>query len=69
MIFTTLMFRSMVRLLTSLIGEPATSISTLLYYSGLLPHNVVLLRMVRHELLDQENHLFHFLITLMSCFW
>ncbi|MED6223168.1 hypothetical protein PIB30_071361 [Stylosanthes scabra] len=70
MILTTLMFRSMVRLLTSLIEEPATSISTMLYYSGLLPHNVVLLRLVRHELLDRaENHLFHFLITLMSCFW
>ncbi|WJX25849.1 hypothetical protein P8452_18624 [Trifolium repens] len=67
MSLATLMFRSMLRLLTSLIGEPTTSIPTLLYYSGLLPHNVALLRMVRHELLDQDNYLFHFLISLMSC--
>jgi len=31
------MFRSMLRLLTLLIDEPATSIPTLPYYSGLLP--------------------------------
>ncbi|RDX72564.1 hypothetical protein CR513_47936, partial [Mucuna pruriens] len=35
----------MVRLVMALVGEPATSISTLLYYSGLLPHNVTLLRL------------------------
>ncbi|CAK8534048.1 unnamed protein product [Lathyrus sativus] len=69
MSLTTLMFRSIVRFLTSLIGEPSTSIPTILYYSGLLPHNVVLLRMVRREMLHQENYLFHFLISLMSCFW
>ncbi|ESW25262.1 hypothetical protein PHAVU_003G020900 [Phaseolus vulgaris] len=69
MSLTTLLFRSMVRLVTSFVGEPASSISTLLYYSGLLPHNVILLRMVRHELLDQENYLFHLLISIMTCWW
>ncbi|KAG5012745.1 hypothetical protein AAZX31_09G113400 [Glycine max] len=64
----TLLFRSMARLVTSLVGEPATSISTLLYYSGLLPHNIILMRMVRPELLDQENYIFNLLITLM-CWW
>ncbi|TKY69253.1 hypothetical protein E2542_SST05523 [Spatholobus suberectus] len=59
----------MVRLVTSFISEPATSISTVLYYSGLLPHNMILLRMVRHEMLDQENFLLHLLITIMSCCW
>ncbi|RZB91774.1 hypothetical protein D0Y65_023958, partial [Glycine soja] len=63
----TLLFRSMARLVTSLVGEPATSISTLLYYSGLLPHNIILMRMVRPELLDQENYIFNLLITLMCC--
>ncbi|CAJ2636845.1 unnamed protein product [Trifolium pratense] len=67
MSLTTLMFRSVLRLLTSLIGEPTTSISTLLYYSGLLPHNVTLVRMVRHEMLDQDNYFLHFIISLMSC--
>ncbi|CAJ1932626.1 unnamed protein product [Sphenostylis stenocarpa] len=42
---TTLLFRSMVRLVTSFVGEPARSVSTVLFYSGLLPHNVILLRM------------------------
>ncbi|KAK6236316.1 hypothetical protein SCA6_011653 [Theobroma cacao] len=38
---TPLMFRSLVRLLTSLIAEPAASIATLLYYSDLLPQNII----------------------------
>ncbi|KAG6658478.1 hypothetical protein CIPAW_04G164400 [Carya illinoinensis] len=60
---------SLLRLLTSLIGEPASSISTLLYYSRLLPQNIVLERLVRHDLLDDENYLFHFLINFLRCFW
>ncbi|PRQ46575.1 hypothetical protein RchiOBHm_Chr2g0090511 [Rosa chinensis] len=64
-----LMFRSLVRLLTSLIRDPAASISTLLFYSELLPQNIVLERLVRHELLDQENYLFHFLVNFLRCFW
>lgn len=66
---TPLMFKSLVRLLTSLIGEPASSITTLLYYSNLLPQNSVLERLVRHQLLDDENYLFHFLINFLRCFW
>ncbi|KAL6274690.1 hypothetical protein ACE6H2_025382 [Prunus campanulata] len=66
---TPLMFRSLMRLLTSLIGEPAASVSTLLYYSELLPQNIILERLVRHELLDRENYLFHFLINFLRCFW
>ncbi|KAG6718670.1 hypothetical protein I3842_04G163300 [Carya illinoinensis] len=69
MSLTPLMFRSLLRLLTSLIGEPASSISTLLYYSRLLPQNIVLERLVRHDLLDDENYLFHFLINFLRCFW
>ncbi|CAL9027891.1 unnamed protein product [Prunus brigantina] len=60
---------SLMRLLTSLIGEPAASVSTLLYYSELLPQNIILERLVRHELLDRENYLFHFLINFLRCFW
>ncbi|PQQ09806.1 hypothetical protein Pyn_16745 [Prunus yedoensis var. nudiflora] len=69
MSLTPLMFRSLMRLLTSLIGEPAASVSTLLYYSELLPQNIILERLVRHELLDRENYLFHFLINFLRCFW
>ncbi|XAR53328.1 hypothetical protein NMG60_11021850 [Bertholletia excelsa] len=69
MSFAPLLLRSLVRLLTSLVVEPAASITTLLYYSDLLPQNILLVRMVRHELLDQENYLFHFLISFLRCFW
>ncbi|KAF7848873.1 hypothetical protein BT93_C0614 [Corymbia citriodora subsp. variegata] len=69
MSLTTLMFRSLVRLVTSLAGEPAASVTTILYYSSLLPQSVVLERLVRHDLLDQENYLFHFLINFLRCFW
>lgn len=66
---TPVMFRSVVRLLTSLISEPAASISTILFYSELLPQNIILERLVRHELLDNENHLFHFVVNFLRCFW
>ncbi|KAJ9167806.1 hypothetical protein P3X46_019399 [Hevea brasiliensis] len=66
---TPVMFRSLVRLLTSLISEPAASVSTVLFYSELLPQNIILERLVRHELLDNENYLFHFLINFLRCFW
>ncbi|BBH08414.1 hypothetical protein Prudu_020593, partial [Prunus dulcis] len=45
MSLTPVMFRSLMRLLTSLIGEPAASVSTLLYYSELLPQNIILERL------------------------
>ncbi|KAL4653876.1 hypothetical protein ACB092_01G337600 [Castanea dentata] len=73
--FTTLSFSiptrpwSLLRLLTSLIGDPAASVSTLLFYSDLLPQNIVLERLVQHDLLHQENYLFHFLINFLRCFW
>ncbi|KAJ0090561.1 hypothetical protein Patl1_13228 [Pistacia atlantica] len=66
---TPLMFRSLVKLLTSLVSQPAASVTTILYYSELLPQNIVLERMVRHELLEQENYLFHFLVNFLRCFW
>ncbi|KAK3436490.1 hypothetical protein EUGRSUZ_C01044 [Eucalyptus grandis] len=69
MSLTTLMFRSLVRLVTSLVGDPAASVTTILYYSTLLPQSVVLERLVRHELLDHENYLFHFLVNFLRCFW
>uniref|UniRef100_A0A7N0T8D0 Uncharacterized protein n=1 Tax=Kalanchoe fedtschenkoi TaxID=63787 RepID=A0A7N0T8D0_KALFE len=64
-----LMLRSLARLVASMIDCPTASLTTILYYSGLLPQNVRLERMVRHELLDDENYLFHFLINFLRCFW
>ncbi|KAJ4708435.1 putative Transmembrane protein [Melia azedarach] len=70
MSLTPLLFRSLLRLVTSLVNEPAASITTLLYYSELLPqNNMVLRRLVRRELLHEENYLFHFLINFLRCFW
>ncbi|KAG5564687.1 hypothetical protein RHGRI_000765 [Rhododendron griersonianum] len=66
---TSLLVRSLVRLVTTLVGEPISSVTTLLYYSDLLPQNLLLQRLVRHELLDQENYLFHFLVNFLRCFW
>ncbi|KAG5229067.1 regulator of Vps4 activity in the MVB pathway protein [Salix suchowensis] len=64
-----LMFRSLLRLISSLVSQPTASVATLLYYSNLLPRNLNLDRLVRREFLDEENHLFHFLISLLRCFW
>ncbi|GMI82071.1 hypothetical protein HRI_001876400 [Hibiscus trionum] len=64
-----LMVRSVARLLTTLVVEPAASITTLLYYSDLLPRNLNLERLVRRDLVEPENYLFHFLINLLRCFW
>ncbi|KAL5771245.1 hypothetical protein ACOSP7_015399 [Xanthoceras sorbifolium] len=41
-----LLFRSLVRFVASLVREPAASVTTLLYYSQLLPPNVLLERML-----------------------
>ncbi|XVF26738.1 hypothetical protein REPUB_Repub14bG0044300 [Reevesia pubescens] len=64
-----LMVRSLARLVTALVAQPAASVTTLLYYSDLLPRNLDLERLVRRELLHRENYLFHFLINFLRCFW
>ncbi|XVF88534.1 hypothetical protein PTKIN_Ptkin19aG0058200 [Pterospermum kingtungense] len=69
MSLTPLMFRSLVRLLASLFTEPAASVTTMLYYSDLLPPNIMWERLIRHDMLDRENYLFHFLINFLRCFW
>lgn len=66
---TPTLFRSLVRLLLSLIVQPAASVSTLLFYSDILPQHMVSERLIRHELLDRENYLFHFLVNFLKCFW
>ncbi|KAI4379421.1 hypothetical protein MLD38_005723 [Melastoma candidum] len=63
-----LMFRSLVRLVAALVGDPVTSLTTILHYSELLPANVGLARMVRREMLDQQSYLFHLIISLLGCF-
>uniref|UniRef100_A0A2C9UYJ1 Uncharacterized protein n=1 Tax=Manihot esculenta TaxID=3983 RepID=A0A2C9UYJ1_MANES len=64
-----LMMRSLVKLLMILMSQPAASLTTLLYYSNHLPRNLTLERLVRRELLHEENYLFNFLISILSCFW
>uniref|UniRef100_A0A2P2ISI4 Secreted protein n=1 Tax=Rhizophora mucronata TaxID=61149 RepID=A0A2P2ISI4_RHIMU len=64
-----MMFRSLMRLAALLIREPASSVTTILYHSELLPQDVALERLVRRDLLDEENYLFHFLVNFLRCFW
>nr|DAD26943.1 TPA_asm: hypothetical protein HUJ06_028411 [Nelumbo nucifera] len=64
-----LFFRPLVRLVSSLVDRPVVSVTTILYYSEVLPRNLNLERLIRPDLLDQDNHLFHFLINLLRCFW
>uniref|UniRef100_A0A2P2QU31 Uncharacterized protein n=1 Tax=Rhizophora mucronata TaxID=61149 RepID=A0A2P2QU31_RHIMU len=64
-----LMLRSLARSLISLMSQPVTSVTTILYYSDLLPRNLNLDRLIQRELVDPENHLFHFIINILRCFW
>ncbi|RZS28966.1 hypothetical protein BHM03_00062627 [Ensete ventricosum] len=66
---TPLLVKSLVRLVGLLVSRPAVSVTTILYHSDALPRNPTLQRLVRDELLDDENYLFHFLITMLKCFW
>ncbi|KAL6334935.1 hypothetical protein AAG906_023740 [Vitis piasezkii] len=68
MSLTPLMFRSLMRLLAALVHQPAAAVTTLLYYSDLLPRHLNLERLVRREFLDRDNYLFHFLINVLRCF-
>ncbi|KAI7985650.1 hypothetical protein LOK49_LG14G01894 [Camellia lanceoleosa] len=68
-IVTPLMFRSLARMMSGMVTDPTATITTLLYCSDLLPRNLNLDRLVRPDLLHRENYLFHFLITILRCFW
>ncbi|KAI4387419.1 hypothetical protein MLD38_005256 [Melastoma candidum] len=69
MAIISVILRSVVRLVVSLVEEPASTVTTLLYYSDLLPRHLNLERLVRRDLLDGENYFFHFLIGFLRCFW
>ncbi|KAG9450200.1 hypothetical protein H6P81_010165 [Aristolochia fimbriata] len=64
-----ILLRSLVRLVWSLMQRPAASVTTILYYSDLLPRDTNLERLVRTELLHHQNHLFRFVINMLRCFW
>ncbi|KAK7349177.1 hypothetical protein VNO77_06335 [Canavalia gladiata] len=69
MILMRLMMRSLLNLTKGLVCEPAATLTTILYYGNLLPRDLNLERFVRREYLHQENHFFHFLITMLRCVW
>ncbi|ERM97557.1 hypothetical protein AMTRI_Chr13g121660 [Amborella trichopoda] len=69
MALLSLLVRSLCRFVASFISRPVASVTTILYYSDLLPRNTSLMRMVQNDLLENENYLFNFLINLLSCFW
>lgn len=62
------MMASLVRLVTGLVAQPATTVATLLYYSDLLPRHLHVERLVSHELLHPQHFLFHLLINVLRCF-
>ncbi|KAK9666172.1 hypothetical protein RND81_14G166400 [Saponaria officinalis] len=61
------MVRSVVRLVRSLVSDPMATVSTLLYYSHLLPRHLNLERYIQSDLLHPHNYLFHFLINFLRC--
>ncbi|KAI6690029.1 hypothetical protein NL676_026857 [Syzygium grande] len=63
-----LMTGSLVRLVTGLVAQPATTVTTLLYYSDLLPRHLRFDRLVSPELLHPHHFLFHFIINVLRCF-
>uniref|UniRef100_A0A804K7K1 Uncharacterized protein n=2 Tax=Musa acuminata subsp. malaccensis TaxID=214687 RepID=A0A804K7K1_MUSAM len=65
---TPFLVESLVRLLRLFVSWPAASVTTILYYGEALPRNPRLQRLVRDELLDDENFLLHFLIAMFRCF-
>ncbi|GFP81880.1 hypothetical protein PHJA_000331300 [Phtheirospermum japonicum] len=63
------MLQSVVKTTAFLVSRPAATLTTLLYYSGLLPRNLNLDRFVHPELIEPDNFIFHFLIHFLRCFW
>nr|GMC76100.1 hypothetical protein DM860_008922 [Ipomoea batatas] len=57
--------------MAELARRPASTMTTLLYYSDLLPRNLDSLeRLVRNDLVGAgNNYLFHFIIHFLRCFW
>ncbi|KAE9616155.1 hypothetical protein Lalb_Chr04g0262731 [Lupinus albus] len=69
MILMPQMLHSMVRLATSLVYEPTSTLVTILYYGDLLPRNLDLGRFVQHDFHSRENYFFHFLTNIIRCVW
>ncbi|XAR67724.1 hypothetical protein NMG60_11002601 [Bertholletia excelsa] len=63
------MFKSLAGLITGIVLQPTVTVTTVLYYSDLLPRNLNVERLVQRELLHHQNYLFHFLVGILRCFW
>ncbi|CDO98050.1 unnamed protein product [Coffea canephora] len=64
-----LMIQPLASTMSALAIQPAATLTTLLYYSDLLPRNLNLERLVCHQLLRRGNLLFSFLVHFLACFW
>ncbi|KAL7099881.1 hypothetical protein ACP275_09G113800 [Erythranthe tilingii] len=70
MVFMAKMMTSLARVMGLLVAQPAATVTTVLYYSDLLPRSVDFDRFVRHELfVESENFFLHFLVNFLKCFW
>ncbi|KAK4395259.1 Purine permease 3 [Sesamum angolense] len=61
-----LIVKSAAKTMGWLVAQPAATLATVLYYSGVLPRNLNLDRFVQHELLEPDNFLFRFLVYFLS---
>ncbi|WCJ40737.1 hypothetical protein M5689_021645 [Euphorbia peplus] len=64
-----MMLRPSMRMVIMLVSQPIASLTTLLYYSNLLPRNLNLNRYIRREYVDEDNLLFNFLVIFLRCLW
>ncbi|KAL0342029.1 UNVERIFIED_CONTAM: hypothetical protein Scaly_1865500 [Sesamum calycinum] len=64
--FMALIVKSAAKTMGWLVAQPAATLATVLYYSGVLPRNLNLDRFVQHELLEPDNFLFRFLVHFLS---
>ncbi|KAI3524594.1 hypothetical protein L2E82_03051 [Cichorium intybus] len=67
---TGLVVRSLARLVAVMVEQPAASVTTILYRSGILPQNSVLGRFVhRGRSFDDDNPFFDFIVNFLRCLW
>ncbi|CAA6669981.1 unnamed protein product [Spirodela intermedia] len=65
-----LLVRSSVRLMVLLLRQPATTVTTLLFFAGLLPRSRALERLVHHDLLlpRSDAYLLRLIVAILRSF-
>ncbi|KAJ0524112.1 hypothetical protein HanIR_Chr10g0500991 [Helianthus annuus] len=63
------MAQSLFRLVAVLVEDPAASVTTMLYRSGILPQYTILERLVHHGVFFDDNPFFSFIVNFLRCLW